>query len=231
MRILITLALTLSSIFSFGQTFTFNISGVVKNTAHAKYAYLTTLSQQRPISSDKIFMIAPIINGKFYFHGKFNLEGKAYQQACLIIDDNGKMTKEELQSRFKELIWVTGREENIKRIILEDLKLSVEERDQTISSKIFSGGVLTKQLDEMHTAIIKKNRKLLEFIKAHPDSPLSFDQVEETAEFMDDSNREKLESRSGSIKQLYGSLSKRLRNSKRGLALKRLINQKFNDSL
>ena len=192
MRVIITLCLFINSLISLGQTIKFKVDGIVKNTKHAKFAYLTTLSQQIPISSNKIFMVTPINNGKFSFKGMFNLEGKDYQYACDIIDERGNITKEELTSKFKQLIWVTGIEKNIRLIILENLSLDVLESDQTISSKILSGGFLTNHRDKLGTAIKERNKKVLEFVKTYPDSPISFDEVEELASFINPSNKEKI---------------------------------------
>ena len=67
------------------QTINFTIDGNIENPLNAKYAYLSTLSQQIPISSDKIFIAVPVVNGKFEFKGSFNLEGKMMQQACIFL--------------------------------------------------------------------------------------------------------------------------------------------------
>lgn len=228
MRAFIVLYLLIQSFLSSGQTITFNVAGLVKNTENAKFAYLTTLSQQIPISSDKIFMVTPIKSGKFNFNGNFSLQGKDFQYACVIIDERGDISKDELQSKFKELIWVTGREENIRIIILENIKLDIQKRDETITAKIITGGVFTKQRDELDVAVRSRNKKVLEFIKKYPDSPLSFTEVEETAEFISSFNKDKIESRVGSLTDLYNALSNKIRLSNRGLALKKIIVEKSN---
>ena len=73
MKALITLILTFNTFLTFAQNVKFNIEGRIEDTKNAKYAYLSTLSQQIPISSDKIFMITPIVDGKFGFQGVFDL--------------------------------------------------------------------------------------------------------------------------------------------------------------
>ena len=127
MKALITLILTFNTFLTFAQNVKFNIEGRIEDTKNAKYAYLSTLSQQIPISSDKIFMITPIVDGKFGFQGVFDLDGKAYQQACVFVDERGNISKEELLSKFRQSVWLIGREENLRGIILEDLTLGIEE--------------------------------------------------------------------------------------------------------
>jgi len=221
------LAIVLSSFRLSAQTVSFNIQGTLKNTETAKFAYVSTLSQQIPISSPKIFTVAPIVNGSFQLNGKLDLEGKPYQNACLFIDERGNISKEELASKFKELIWVTGRDSNLKEIIIEDMKIEVEERDKMNHSKIRNGGILTKQLEEKNLAIRQGNRKLLDFIKTHSDSPVSFVAVQENTSIFDSSRRDRYESRYGLPSELFMLLSERLKNSKAGLALKQEIDEKY----
>ncbi len=227
MKALITLIFTISSFFSLAQSIKFNIQGTIKNTEHAKFAYLSTLSLQVPVSSDKIFMITPIKDGKFEFNGTFDLEGKDYQEACVFVDERSNISKEELESKFKQLIWITGRENNLRRLILEDIKFDVEERDQMKVSKIIEGGMLTRQLDMESKAVRAGNRKLQEFVKTYPDSPISLKAVETVTNLTVPSNKDRMESIYGTPLELYNLLSERLKKSKRGIDLKKDIVKKY----
>ncbi len=80
------------------QNINFTVKGEISNTDSIRYAYLTTLSQQVPISSENIYMVMPIINGKFEFKGTFNLEGKDYQYASVF------WKKEEILLRKKHYL-------------------------------------------------------------------------------------------------------------------------------
>lgn len=226
MRSLFTLAIVLSSFCLSAQTIHFKVKGAVKNTSNAKYAYISTLSQQIPISSDKVFIVTPIINGKFQLSGTFDLKGKPYQHACVFLDSRGNISKEELASKFKQLIWITGQDKHLRIIILENISLDVQERDKMIVSTVVAGGRLTKQLDEEGLAIIAGNKKMIDFIKTYPDSPISFDRVKNLCDFIDSRNKSRLESHFGSLNDLYASLSQKLRNSKEGIALRKEIEEK-----
>lgn len=227
MKYIITLVILFNSIILLAQPIKFNIQGELKNNEHAKFAYLSTLSQQTTISSPKIFIISPIINGKFSFKGIFNLEGKDYQQACVFVDERSNISKEELASKFKQLIWIIGRENNLRLIVLEDLKLKIEGQDQMKVSEITAAGKLTKQLDELHLASVKGNKELLVFIKKYPDSPISFDEVKALTNMAQASNEDKIESRWGSPVEQYALLSSRLKKSIKGILLKKQLDEKY----
>jgi hypothetical protein len=226
MKGFITLSILSISLSLSAQTIKFNVHGTVKITKNAKYAYLSTLSQQIPISSPKIFIVAPIVNGHFQLSGKFDLEGKILQYGCVFLDERGDITKEELQLKFKELVWVTGRDSHLRKIILENLGLEIEQRDQMIASKIISGGIMTKQLDEQTQAIKAGNRKFIEYIKKYPDSPVSLAAVMENNSVFYPPKKEKHESWYGLPLESYLLLSPRLKHSKEGVQLKKDIDQK-----
>ncbi|WP_158797885.1 hypothetical protein [Pedobacter sp. L105] len=227
MKYFITLLFVFNTLILIAQPIKFNIQGEIKNTAHAKFAYLTTLSQQTTISSPKIFIVSPIINGEFSFKGTFNLEQNDYQQACVFVDERSNISKEEIASKFKELIWVTGREGNLRMIVLEDLTLKIEGQDQMKVSEITAGGKLTKQLDELHLAFVKGDKEFLVFIKKYPDSPISFDGVKSLTNMAQASNKDKIESRWGSPVEQYELLSNRLKKSGKGIILKKQIDEKY----
>jgi len=209
----------------FSQITKFTVSGTLKDVKQAKFAYLSTLSQRIPISSPKVFIVAPVINGKFEFVGTFDLEGKEYQHACVFVSDRGNISREELESKFRQLIWLVGRENNLRGIILEDVQLEADSPDKMSNAVVVGGGILTQQLDESNEAFKIKNRKMLEFVKKYPDSPVSFDAVSSISEPSPKYKRERLNGIWGSPTELYNLLSERLRNSKKGQELKRMILQ------
>jgi|GEM_PF-1688131 len=220
----------LASVLLKDQNIHFNVRGIIKNTEHAKYAYLSTISLQDSSSRTKIFMVSPILNGKFEFHGTFDLGGKEdYQQACLFVNERGNISEEELASKFKQFIWVMGREKNLRNIILEDIKLDIQERDQMRVSKIVEGGMLTKQLGEKSEAVMGGDRKLLAFVKTYPDSPISLNAVQEVAKFYELPMKNRVESMWGSPAELFALLSERLKNSKKGIELKKRISGIYNN--
>ncbi len=205
------------------QSVKFNIQGTVKNTKGAKFAYLTTLSQQIPIASDKIFIVTPIINGKFEFKGTFDLEGRDLQHACVFVDERANISKEEVASKFRQLVWVTDRDNNLKHIFLENLKLDVQEYDQMKNATVVEGGTLTKELAGWNAAMRQGDKNLVEFVRKNPDSRVSFEGVESVTRPVNPSKKDFLESRWGSPKELYALLSERLKKSKKGIALKKKV--------
>ena len=208
------------------QTIKFNIKGTIANTVSIKYAYLTTLSQQIPISSDKIFMVVPVVNGKFEFNGDFDLKGEDFQFANVFVEERGNISKEEALSKFRRLIWVTGVRKNNRVIILEDLNLSINAYGETIDAIISEGGILTKQIDEWTKAIRAGNREMIQFVKRHPNSKISFYAVKEVLSWYNAAFRDKVDSWYGSPSELFIILSAELRNSKKGIDLKKRIDEK-----
>jgi hypothetical protein len=206
------------------QLIKFKIAGTVKNVTHAKFAYLSSFYQQVTVSSPKIFMVSPIINGKFEFSNTFDLEGKDFQHACVIVDERGNISKEELASRFKQQSWIAGREKFIRVVLLENLKLDIPERDQTRTATVVAGGRLTKQLDEMGLAMREGNKKLVSFVEKYPDSPVTLLAVEQCSDTRG-YNHDKLLKAWGSASELYSPLSERLKKTPRGIALKRDIEE------
>lgn len=208
------------------QTIKFTIKGTIANTDSIKYAYLTTLSQQIPISSDKIFMVVPVVNGKFEFKGDFDLKGEDFQFANVFVEERGNITKEEALSKFRRLIWVTGVRKNTRIIILENLTLLINAYGETKKAIISEGGVLTKQNDEIIAATRAGNREMIQFIKRHPNSRISFYEVKNFTSSYDAANKDKIESIWGSPSELFNALSAELKNSKKGIALKKRIDEK-----
>jgi hypothetical protein len=205
------------------QTIKFHIKGNVEDTSGRKFAYLTTLSQRVPVSSDKVHIMSPVDQGTFEFEGEFDLRGKDYQYANIFILDRSNISKEEVASKFKNLIWVSGRDSNLVEIVLEDMMLQINKPNLIKNAQINSGGKYTNQLREKDVAMETGNKALLKFLKKYPDSPVSFEQVESiisTYLTVDETRRQRLQSVWGSAQELYSLLSNRLKNSKRGISLK-----------
>ncbi|MBB2147616.1 hypothetical protein [Pedobacter gandavensis] len=208
---------------SMAQTIKFTVQGTVENPKGAKFAYLTTKSQQVPVSSDKIFLVVPVVDGKFEIKGSFDLVGKDMQYASLLLDERGDISQEEVNSKFNQFIWVTGREKFMRRMILEDVKFEVLERDELKNGKIVSGGKLTKELRELENANKAADRSTLDFIRNHPDSPVSFEAVGNVTSLYNPKKKEYFEGIWGSPKEMYDLLSPKLKNSKKGQALKKKV--------
>ncbi|WP_316736173.1 TlpA disulfide reductase family protein [Pedobacter aquatilis] len=219
-----------SSVFANAQLLNFNIQGEIKDTTGAKFAYLTTKTQQLTIASDKIFMVSPIIDGKFNFKGTFDLGDKKFQHATIIIDKRGNITKEEAASRFDNFIWISEKS-NMRNIILESLKINIENIQSVKMASIVEKGTLTKNLDSIGLAYRTGNRKMLTVIKQFSNSPLSFDVVRRNTANFSAEDADYTESREGLPLEQFNQLSSDIKMSKDGLALKKKIDTKSKSGL
>lgn len=204
-----------------GQVIKFKINGVVQNLKDAKYAYLTTLSQQVTIASDKVFIKVPIVDGKFEFNGSFDLEGRDIQFANIFLDERGNITKEEVASKFKNLIWVSGRENFLFKAILENFSFFTKSREDIFASDVTKEGTINKDFIAYHTAIKAGRQQLISFIKSHITSPISLLALQSIS-FMGDAS-----SKPGdSMTELFNNLSPKVKNSSDGKLMKEKLNIK-----
>lgn len=221
--ILIAVFFSILALFSEAQVINFNINGEYSGTDGKKFAYLTTLSQQRPKSSDKIFLKVPIIDGKFKFDGKFDLMDEFYQNACVFLDTRGDITKQEAVSKFYNIIWVVGREKNLHHIILENMQLKFVNEEMSVAS----GGMLTKQHQELQHFYKQKSNILVNFIKQYPDSPVSYYALEGVYSLYDKEDYDRIQQIYGNPYEMYNLLSLRLKQTKKGIQLKKDIDGFF----
>lgn len=197
------------------QSIHYKIEGVVKEGGDAKYAYLAT-----PLDG-KLFKVVPIINNTFTFSGTDSIGG-LYVPTCLFIDSRGNITKEELKSKITQMVWYMGRS-RLKRILLEDVKFRIENKEIINAAKIIEGGKLTREWDEKNECVSKGDRSLIDFVQKHPDSPVSLIAVLEIAKFWKLPVKEKITNKWGTPNELFVLLSKDSQNSSMGLSIKQLI--------
>lgn len=202
------------------QTINFKINGEILNSKNANYAYLTTLSQQIPISSDKLFIKVPVVNGKFEFKNSFDLEGKNFQFAAVFFDERGNITKEEVALKFKNIIWVTERDPHLLKIALEDMTIQSKSRDEMLTAKITENGNYTKQYNEYRIAARAGSRELVDLIIQHKDSPISLVALQSLYFKEPSPNSEE------SVSSVFYKLSPALRASKDGQEMKKILNIK-----
>lgn len=170
-------------------------------------------------------MVSPIVNGKFDFKGTFDLGDKKFQYATIIIDKRGNISKEEAASKFDNFIWLSSKA-FMRNIILESLKINIEDKQSVANAVIVEKGLLTKNLDSLNDAQRKGNRKLISAIKKYPNSPVSFSRVKDVLSYITLDNAESINSNYGTPIELFNQLSPALRLSKDGLALKKKIDAK-----
>lgn len=200
------------------QTINFKIDGIVESSKSAKYAYLTTMSQQIPISSDKLFIRVPVVNGKFEFNSSFNLEGKNMQFGAIFFDERGNISKEEVALKFKNLIWVTERDPHLLKIVIENLTIQSKSRDEMLTAKIIKNGIYTNQYNEARLAGRAGRKELVNFITKHNTSPMSLVALQSL--YFKDSSPDSKES----VSSVFYKLSSGLRNSKDGREMKKKLN-------
>ena len=218
MKIRFTFFLILFYFAANAQTINFKIDGEILNPKNASYAYLTTLSQQIPISSDKLFISVPVVNGKFQFNSSFDLEGKNFQFAAVFFDERGNITKEEVALKFKNIIWVTEREPHLLKIVLEDMTIQSKGRDEMLTAKITENGIYTKQYNEYRVAARAGRRDLVDFIIKYKDSPISLEALNRLSfkDFSQDSKE--------TLSSVFYKLSPAIRTSKDGQERKKTLN-------
>lgn len=223
MKFLFTVIGSIFSLALSAQTIQFKIDGTIESNKNAKYAYLTTLSQQIPISSDKIFIKVPVINGHFEFNGNFELEGRNLQFANIFFDERDNITKDEIALKFKNIIWVSGRDNHIVRMILENMTLQVKGKDEAKGAIIIENGILTKQFNVFSQFLRNDDvTKLIAFIKANSDSPISLNALDAICSFYKDD----LKNLNETIPNLFNILSPKIKEGKDGQEMKKKWNIK-----
>ena len=205
------------------QIIQYNIKGIApKNDA---YVYLSTFLEQPERKEIELFRSTKIENGKFQFEGKYDLKGELLPYAFLFIDKRADVPKQEVISKLQNMVWVPGREHNLKVIMIEDMEVSIGHPDSVILAKVTEKGYLTKESEELNTAVMEGNRKLLEIIKKYPNSPASAEAVVFFAETTIKSDAERTKAKFGSPDEMFELLSDEFRRSERGVKLKRKIDE------
>ncbi len=200
------------------QTVSFSIQGTLKEQGKGKYIYLYSTNGQQ------VFSKYPIQGNAFKITGKAELEGEFYKTAVLFIDERGDISAQEVKSKLDQGIWRPGMTPQLRTVVLEDMVLEIPEPDKLNELQIVSGGILSRQSNEASTAVSGRNVK--EFIEKYPDSPVSLHVLQPLIRLFGVAPaRDELIGVYGEPKQLYGLLSDRLKNSKRGLALKKALDE------
>ncbi|WP_316834414.1 hypothetical protein [Pedobacter nutrimenti] len=228
MKYIITLFLVFFTLFSFSQTIRYRIQGKVKDTSEVNFVYLASLPKKLPSTTLEIFKVVSIKNGEFEFNGSCNLDEDLFKYGILFMDKRPNVTDKEVLSKLSNLIWVAGREDNLKRILFEDMQLQIENSDRMRTSTIVDGGILTRQKDELAKIYTDGNKQLVEFIRKYPDSPLSLDALALLTEIINIKNKDRLENKAGMPpNEMYNLLSDRLKKSKNGISLKTELKTKY----
>lgn len=197
------------------QEITYAIKGEIKTKPkEAYYAYM--------VRRGEIFEKSAIVNGAFSFEGKTNLDEDQFKSVYIIIDKSATLTLPELTSKEKNQIWVPGRDENTKTVVLEEISLVADSIQNIRDAKITGGGIKTLKLDERTQAL--KDNKLPEFIKANPNSTLSLGAIEHIIKYYRLAP-ERAERAFGNIKEMYNTLADELKQTERGKLLKKQIDE------
>ena len=197
------------------QEITYAIKGEIKTKPkEAYYAYM--------VRKDEIFEKSAIVKGTFSFEGKTNLGEDQFKSVYIIIDKSATITLAELISKEKNQIWVPGRDENTKTVVLEEVSLIADSVQNIRDAKITTGGIKTLKLDERTQAL--KERKLPEFIKANSGSMLSLGAIEQVIKYYRLAP-ERAERAFGNIKEMYNTLTDELKQTEKGKLLKKQIDE------
>ncbi|RZM27143.1 MAG: hypothetical protein EOO88_14425 [Pedobacter sp.] len=207
----------------FAQTLNYNIKGKLIDTVNARYAYLMTLSYRVALTSDKLFQMTPVTDGKFEFKGSFELDGRPYQQASIFFSPRSNITKEEIQSKFRNFIWPSAYDKVLKDIKLENMTLEFPSLSQARYARVTDGGSITALEDAFTLSAREDHVNLLKLIRDNPDSQASFDAIESAANSF--SYKDDIKTFWGTPQTLFSLLSERLRNSQAGKMLKSKIDK------
>jgi hypothetical protein len=202
------------------QTIKFTIEGVVQNPKNAKFAYLVS---DAPIAGKTdLFLVKPMDGNHFQLSATANLEGQLLREGFIFIDERGDITLAEVKAKIKQKVWFVGGSANLKTIFLEDVKLDIENPYNLEPAKIITGGVYLQQSKDVMLAF--KDKKFLNFIKQNTDSPIALMELSKLIPLYYGPFRSSgMGLDFGSPAKLYGALSKRLKESKEGMAIKRKI--------
>lgn len=198
---------------SYAQMVAYTINGTVKNAGTAKYAYLGLMTVPKKL------VIVPIQNGKFRFSDQVDLKGEFYDGALLFIDSRNNITMEELSSKLTQHIWLPNRG-NLRSIVIEDIDIELDSKDNTGLSKVTAGGTLTKLSDELSEAI--RSKASSEFIEKYPDSPVSLNMIKLMVKMYNLPIKSRVEELYPA-KKLYYKLSARLQATRQGKELKEKV--------
>jgi len=217
MSIKVLLLFLLLPFFLNAQTINYKIEGEIKNPENAKYAYL--------IIQGKNAIVKPIINGGFIFKDTIDIGLGFYRGGYVLLENRGNITSEEVYSKLKQGVWKLGATSNLRNMALEDIKLNIE-GDNIVDATIVAGGVLTRQMDELSQERKSKNFKA--FVLKYPDSPVSISFISSILySFGIPMELAELERRHGSPRELFPLLSEKLRTSKKGIEVKRSIDEAY----
>jgi hypothetical protein len=208
MRIRLFLLLLCLPFFSLAQIVHYNITGTIKNSEDAKYAYLI-------IRGKKAF-VEPVVNGKFSFKDTIALGPGFYRGGYLLLDTRGNITAEEVDSKLKQQVWRMGVTPNLRNIALEETQFAIEAADKLLDATIVKGGELTRQMKELGE--FRKEGNFKAFVLKYPDSPVSISFISSIPRsFGIPMELEEIEQRFGSPRELFPLLSERLRTSEKAL--------------
>lgn len=220
MKILVFLVMLVGSTSLFAQSYTFEVRGHIKGTESAKYAYLYSAGAK------DLFLKIPLVDGTFKFNSTANLDGNLLRWAVLFVETRNNVTAVEVKKNLDSMIWLPGGTPKIKSIILENINLDINSGSQINYAKITGGGVLNKQLEELRSNGNAKKIKAFDFIKKYPNSPVSLLELQGVIKFYNIlSANEFQQIYGGSPKQMYVTLSERLKQSKEGKLIKIKIDE------
>lgn len=209
-------------VLSIAQTVKYNIQGTIENPENAKFAYLI-------IRGKKAF-VEPVVDGKFAFKDTIALGPGFYRGGYLLLENRGNITAEEVYSKLSQQVWRMGVTPNLRNIALEETKFAIDAADKLLDAKVVQGGELTKQMEELAQA--KKERNYKAFVLKYPDSPVSISFISGIPHaFGIPMELAEIERRHGSPRELFPLLSERLRNSEKGLELKKVIDEAYRNKL
>lgn len=204
------------------QTIKFTVEGLVQKPKNAKFAYL--VSETPVAGKPDLFLVRPMEGNQFKIPATCSLEGGLLRKGFIFLDERGDITLNEVKSKIKQKVWYVSGSANLKSLYLENIKLDIENPFNLQPAKIVSGGIYLQQSIDAMQAF--REKKFLDFIKKNADSPIALMELSNLMPIYYGLSRSSgMGFDFGSPVELYGALSKRLKESKDGLAIKRKIDE------
>lgn len=208
--------------FLYAQITKFKIEGSIIDSTDAQYAYLVG-----PSKKDTLFKNVKVVDRSFLFNDSCDLDKEFFRYGFIFFDNRPNVSLAEIASKLKTRIWLVGASNELRYIVLEDVKLSFQNAKDAKNSKILGGGIFAKQIEELNK--MRKSYTTSEFIKQHPDSPVSLYCLIGNINFYEAPvKKSELEEMWGNPKELFEVLSDRLKNSVLGKELKLKIAKYYN---
>jgi hypothetical protein len=208
------LLLLLVPLFAKAQGVNYHIYGSVNTEKKTVYAYLITEGDTAKLTK------STVNNNHFDFKGAAFREDNLIVYGILFFDEKDDIDIKKYQMLVKNKIWTPGLDEAFKYVVLEDVELIVNSTKEVKDAEIIKGTYNLQSLD--FKKALSEKKTLTACVKKYASSPYSLSYLQGLVRFyqLPDNDFDQV---FGNIKEMFGSLDEKLRLSKQGQALQKVI--------